>query len=61
MWGIEPGHVLTTVIIIGGAIAGFMFKINRCIGRQEGEIKGIKERLDTLVNSYLGHLDKKER
>jgi len=56
---IEPGQVLIAVIIIGGAILGFMFKINRCVGRQEAELKGIKDRLDILANSYLEHLDKK--
>ena len=55
---IEPSQVLTAVIIIGGAILGFMFKINRCVGRQEGSLKEIKERLNTLANSYLEHLDK---
>ena len=58
LWGIEPAQVLATTIIIGGAILGFMFKINRCVGRQEGELKGIKDRLDILANSYLEHLDK---
>lgn len=57
---IEPGQVLIAVIIIGGAILGFMFKINRCVGRQEAELKGIKDRLDILANSYLEHLDKKK-
>ncbi len=56
---IEPAQVLTAVIIIGGEILGFMFKINRCVGRQEAELKGIKDRLDILANSYLEHLDKK--
>ncbi len=56
---IEPGHVFTALIIIGGAILGFMFKINRCVGRQEAELKGIKDRVDILANSYLEHLDKK--
>lgn len=55
---IEPGQVLMAVIIIGGAILGFMFKINRCVGRQEAELRGIKDRLDILANSYLEHLDK---
>jgi hypothetical protein len=59
LWGVEPGQVLASVIIIGGAIIGFMFKINRCVGRQEGTLKEIKNRLDILANSYLEHLDKK--
>ncbi len=57
---IEPGQVLTAVIIIGGAILGFMFKINRCVGRQEAELTAIKDRLDILANSYLEHLDKRK-
>ena len=56
---IESSHIFTAVIIIGGAILGFMFKINRCVGRQEAELRGIKDRVDILANSYLGHLDKK--
>ena len=61
MWGIEPAQVLTAVLIIGGAVIGFQLKINRCFGRLEARVDQIDSRLKTIAESYLGHLDKKDR
>ncbi len=58
---IEPAHVLTALIAVGGAILAFMFKINRCIGRLESKYESLNERVKTIANSYLDHLDKKTR
>ncbi len=58
--GIEPAHVFGAVIAIGAAVIGMAIKINRCIGRQEAELRALKDRFDIFANSYLEHLDKKK-
>ena len=58
---VQPSHVLAVLLAIGGGLFGILWKINRCVGRHEGEIKGMKERFETFVKSYLDHLDKKDR
>lgn len=32
-------------IVATGGIFGLLFKINRCLGRQEGEIRGLRDLL----------------
>jgi len=61
IFGVEPFHVIISVIGIGGAIIGFQLKINRCIGRLESSVSDLDSRLKTIAESYLGHLDKKDR
>ena len=51
--------IIGILVTIGGIIITFLFKINRCIGRHEGEIKGLRESLDRIAKSLLSHLDKK--
>ena len=58
IFGIEPAHVLGVVIAIGGSILGLMFKINRCLGKQEGRLDGLEKTLERIAKSLLTHLDK---
>ena len=53
-------EILVPLIVgFGGTIIAMQFKNSRCIGRIEGEVKGIKQTQDRLAESYLNHLDKK--
>ncbi len=52
--------IIGLLIGIGASILGFLFKINRCLGRHEGEIDGLKETIDRIAKSFLSHLDKKK-
>jgi hypothetical protein len=57
LWGIEPAMVLASVLAIGGAVLGMAIKINRCIGRQEADLKNLKNRFDIFITSYMSHID----
>ncbi len=60
IFGIEPAHVLGVVIALGGSILGFLIKIIRCQGKQEGRLDGLEKTLERIANSLLSHLDKKK-
>jgi len=46
----ELHQILMAIGGVGGTVIVMQFKINRCIGRLEGELSGVKTMLTTHLN-----------
>lgn len=58
IFGIEPAHVLGVLVGVGGTIIAYLYKINRCLGKQEGRLDSLEKTLERIANSLLSHLDR---
>ncbi|KKN37571.1 hypothetical protein LCGC14_0762110 [marine sediment metagenome] len=60
IYGIEPAHVLVVLVGVGGSIIAYLYKINRCLGKQEGRLDSLEKSFGRIAESLLSHLDKKK-
>ncbi len=54
-------EILFGLIGMGAIVIGFQLKINRCLGKLEGNYSSLNSRVKTIAESYLSHLDKKPK
>ena len=47
------------IVGIGGTIIGYLWKINRCVGTQEGRLDALENSIERIANALLRHLDRK--
>lgn len=60
IFGIEPAHVLVVLVGVGGSIIAYLYKINRCLGKQEGRLDSLEKSFGRIAESLLSHLDRKK-